>query len=149
MAGTPTLARLGFGSKLSIGDGAGPEVFAVVGDLKSINGPNQSRGQVEVTHMDSPDGYVEYIGDLKDGGEVSFTVNFAREDAGQAAVFTAFGSGRVANFRLQFPNPTSGKKRFEFAAYVSNLSNSFPVRGAMEQTITLKIARDVQLVNDV
>jgi hypothetical protein len=58
----------------------------VVGGLSNIGAPEITRDTIEETNHESPDGYKEFIGGLKDGGEFTVEGTFAKGDTGQAAI---------------------------------------------------------------
>jgi|SRR5579875_368408 len=60
-----------------------------VGELTSISGPTQKLKSIEVTSMDSPNGYAEFIAGIIDGGQVQVEGNFTNA-AGQAALQSDF-----------------------------------------------------------
>ena len=62
----------GFGTQLQRFNGA---TFEVIASLTSISGPGIKRETIDVTAHDSPNGWMEFLGGLKDGGEVSFDMN--------------------------------------------------------------------------
>lgn len=66
----------GFGVQLQRGDGAATEVFTTIADVTSLNPPNISRETLDVTSHDSPNGWMQFLGSLKDPGEVSADVNY-------------------------------------------------------------------------
>jgi predicted secreted protein len=84
-----------------------------VGSLTSIGGLALSADPIEVTALDSADGYREYIGGLKDGGELSLSGLFDYSDAGQKALYTAFGSGAVTSCSIVFPTALSCSWSFD------------------------------------
>ena len=51
---------IGLGTLLKIGDGATPEVFAAIAEVKDITGPGLSREFAEFTRQQSSGGYREY-----------------------------------------------------------------------------------------
>ena len=51
---------VGLGTLLKIGDGASPETFTAIAEVKDITGPNMSMEFAEFTHQQSTDGYREY-----------------------------------------------------------------------------------------
>ena len=67
----------GHGTFLQIGDGAVSEMFTTIAEVMNIDGPNLQQETVEVTSHDSTDRWREFIGGLKDGGEISFGLNFS------------------------------------------------------------------------
>ena len=67
-----TAAKSAQGVQLKSGDGAGPEVFTKIGELKDISGPDEASDQLDATSLDSTS--KEFIGGLRDGGEVKCAV---------------------------------------------------------------------------
>jgi predicted secreted protein len=62
----------GFGTQLLRFNGS---TFESIASLTSISGPGLSRETIDVTAHDSPDAWMEFLGGLKDGGEVSCDAN--------------------------------------------------------------------------
>lgn len=93
MAGTGAA----LGTKLKIGT-------AEVGKLTSIGGLEISADTIEITALDSADGYREFTGGLKDGGEVSISGYFDSGDTdGQIALMTALNTGASTAMTIVFP----------------------------------------------
>ena len=53
----------------------GPAVFTAIGNVTSVKGPEMERATYDVTAHDG-DGWKEFIGGLKDGGEVTLGLNY-------------------------------------------------------------------------
>ncbi len=75
-----TEAKIGYGSKFLV---ATPETvddptptYEEMAEVTRIGPPQMTRDIEEATHMQSPAGWKEYIEGLKDGGEVSISLNF-------------------------------------------------------------------------
>ena len=90
------------GTKFSIGE-------KVVGSLKSIGGVEASADTIDVTTIDNADGYREFVGGIKDGGEVPLEGYFDYSDDGQKALYDAFESGAALKCTITFPAPLSCK----------------------------------------
>jgi len=65
-----------FGTLLKIGDGATPENFTTVAELRTISGPTISADTIDVTTHNTPTPFRRFIAGLLDGGEVTFDLNF-------------------------------------------------------------------------
>lgn len=131
-----TAARLGYGTKLKMGDGASPEVFTEIAEIKSLEDSDSSE-QVEVTNHQSASSRREYINGLIDGDEITFTVNYLPTNVTHDRI-TGLRSkvgGASVNFRLEEPGNSTGQ---EFDALVINCGRSYPVDNVMEMTVTLK-----------
>ena len=131
-----TSALIGHGTLLKRGDGGGPEVFTTVAEVQDITGPSGSLDTSDVTNMDSPDKYKEFIAGLLDGGDVSFDVNFINV-ASQTDILTDHQNRTKRNFEMIFPLP--GNPKWSFTGFVTGFDNSAPVEGALTASITIKI----------
>ena len=130
-----TSAIAGNGVLLKLGDGGTSEVFTTIAEVLDIDGPNQTREQIEVTSHSSA-GWREYIAGLKDGGEVSFPINSVPSDQTQDDLLAMLESGEDANFKIVYPNGY----RDTFAAIVTDWGTKSPVDGAVTEEIKLKIS---------
>jgi predicted secreted protein len=66
----------GFGTKLLRSDMESSPTFTELAGITSISGPGISREILDVTAHDSADAYREFLGGVKDPGEVSVDVNY-------------------------------------------------------------------------
>jgi len=76
-----------------------------IAELQSVTGPNQKVNLLDVSNMDSPNGYNEFIAGMGEGGEVSFEGNYLN-DASQAQALTDFQAKTVRNFGVVIPLAT-------------------------------------------
>lgn len=135
MANPNSEARLGYGTKLLMGDGGSPQTFAEIGEVGDFE-DGDSVELVEVTNHQSPNSRREYIAALKDGAEISFPVNYIPTHATHNRATGLRGKiGEVVSFRIEAPGETEG---YEFYGLVMNVTNSFPVQTVMQMTVTLK-----------
>jgi hypothetical protein len=142
-----TKAKSGKGTLLRLGDGATPtEGFTTVLEVKSIDGPSETAELEDVTHMESPSDYKEYIPTLLDGGELAFEANLVPGDPEQEILTAALQARARKNARVIVPG---GLKRYEFAVVVTRMSRSFPTNASMKLAGTLKITGPVALVANV
>jgi hypothetical protein len=137
--GSPSQAILGYGTILERGDGASPtENFAAIAEVLDINGPNRSRDFEDVTHQQSPGGYLEWLPKLKNGGELKFDLHFLPKHASQTALNTDYEAGTKTNYRIKWPftPPVIGS----FSAFVQEPPTpTAPVNGKLTATCTLKL----------
>src|SRR6266567_3427774 len=111
MSYTESAARLGLGTQLQMGNNdadplASPavvETFTDVGEITSLGKSGAKADTPDVTNMQSPDGFREFISGLREAGEVSCTVNYVHGDTTQAAVEGLFNDGERRNWRIQVP----------------------------------------------
>ena len=81
----------------------GSDTFNEVGNVTALSGPTISKDQVETTDMDSV--VKEYLGDLADTGELSFTCNRNYGNTGQTAIRTDALGATQRNFRIEKLDP--------------------------------------------
>lgn len=124
----------GFGTSLARGNGADPEVFAVIAGVTNISGPGISREVLDVTGHDSPDAYREFLGGLKDPGEVSADINY------RPAVHDQFvddlDDEEPRNYKLVFPDGTE----WAFPAILTNFEPTAPMDDKLTASITWKVS---------
>lgn len=65
-----------FGTQLQRSDMAGSPTFTAIANVTDITPPALERETLDVTTHGSPDAWREFIGGLKDGGEVSIDINY-------------------------------------------------------------------------
>lgn len=140
-----TDAAIGFGTLFKTGNGATPELFSTVAEVTGITPPAMSRDTVDATHELSPEAWREFIAGLKDGGEVSFDMNFV-PDSADAANFMAEldlqGSAATKNRLILFPDGSV----FKFAAILTGYEPDAPIDDKMSASVTFKVTGKPNLV---
>ena|SRR5688500_3473366 len=135
------LGRWAFGTLLQVGDGADPEVFATIAEVKDIDGPDISMDTEDITPHDAVGGWEEFVPTILRSGEITFDLNFVPSNAqhGDASggLIASLKSRARKNYRLVLP--TSPAYQWTFAAYVTGFSNSMPVGGVLGASVTLKV----------
>ena len=119
----------------------GTEVFATIAEAKSISGPQRQQSLIEVTHMESPNYYREYLPSLLDAGEVTFDVNWTNI-AAQVALITDLEARTKRNFKLVFIAST-GTVTYSFSGYITNIEHNFQMEEAISASMTIKITSSV------
>lgn len=141
-----TDATIGLGTTLAYGNGATPEVFTTVAEVINISGPNMSRELPDATHLGSPNGYREFIGGLKDGGEVTLECNWIPGNATQdqsTGLLSIFDSGATKNWKVTLP--TTPTVTMTFAGVVSAFEPDIPVDDKLGLSVTIKVSGKVTL----
>lgn len=135
MANPNSEARLGYGTKLRMGDGGSPQTFTEIGEVGDFE-DSDSVELIEVTNHQSPNRRKEYIGALTDGAELSFPVNYIPDHATHNRTTGLRGKiGEVIDFQIIAPGET---EIYQFSALVMSVGRSFPVQGVMQMNVTLK-----------
>jgi predicted secreted protein len=101
----------GFGTQLRRGDGATPEVFTALANITGLTPPGLSRDTIDVTTHGSPNAWKEFIGGLKDGGEVSVDVNY--DPADHDSLIADFNDRDPRSWQVVFPDPAATTWTFE------------------------------------
>lgn len=130
-----------FGTLLKIGDGGATESFTTIAEVKDITGPGLEQAANEVTSHGSTNGWREFIGGLKDGGEVTFEVNFVPTGATHdetTGLIAELTGGTVTNYQVVWPD--SGSTTWQFAALCTAFEPGAPVDGVLMASVTLKIS---------
>lgn len=131
-------ARAGRGTTLKIND-------VLVAENIDIGAIEPTATTIDVTNHDTTNnGYSEFIGGFKDGGEIEVTGNYVAGDAGQQAFAPVFESGETADFEINYPKRSteSAGPKWEFTAMISKCS---PISAAnttdqLKFAMTLKIS---------
>lgn len=128
-------ADTGFGTKLLKGDGATPtEAFTDFGiEITSITPPGLSRDSIDVTHMQSPDEFREFIEGLMNAGEFSCDLNW--KPSATDTIVAELISGK-ANWQMQFPNGVT----WTMSAFVTNYPITVPMDNKMTASVTWKVS---------
>lgn len=138
-----TVGSSGFGTLLKRGDGATVESFATVAEVKSISGPSLSMETIDATHMESPSGFREWLPSFKDGGEVTFDLNFLPATAAQTGLTTDFRNRTKRNWKIFWPN--TGTTKWSFSGYVTGFTPSAAVGDILAASATIKVTGDVTI----
>lgn len=125
----------GRGTALQRGDGATPEVFTTIANVTSINPPSMERETIDVTAHDSVDGWMEFVGGLKDGGEVSADINY---DPSEHDILAAdFDDEEPRNYRIVFPDPDA--TTWSFSAILTGFEVEAPYDDKLSASLTWKV----------
>jgi predicted secreted protein len=110
-----------------------------VAGLTSISGLELSADTTDVTTLDSAGGYREFIGGLKDAGEVSVEGFLdATTGKGQKEMYDLFESGAVEDFTIDFPAET--KTKWEFKGIVTGFSTNVSLEDPLAFSATIKVS---------
>lgn len=126
-----------FGTQLQRGDGATPtETFTAIANVTDITPPGLERETLDVTSHGSPDGWREFIGGLKDGGEVEIELNYDPRE--HDADFKAdLEDSEPRNYKVVWPG-TLGE--WSFKAVLTNFETSAPHDDKLSASATFKVS---------
>jgi predicted secreted protein len=115
---TGSAAFAGRSSQLQRGNGATPEVFTTISEIKSITRGGSKADLADVTNMDSGN-YREFLPTLLDAGEFSFEGNYVPSDVTTQNLQADFDNQVKRNWQIVLPNSLG---TWSFAGYVSALN---------------------------
>lgn len=122
-----------FGTQLLRGDGGTPEIFTAIANVTSISGPGLSRETIDVTAHDSPDGWMEFLGGLKDAGEVSADINY--DPSKHDTLVADFDDDEPRNYQLVFPDSTT----WSIQAILTGFEPEAPYDDKLAASLTFKV----------
>jgi len=124
------------GTVLKIGNGASPEVFTAISEIKNFTGPGGAAAVIDVTDLSSL--AKEKRMGLADEGQLSFVLHYIPSDT-QHAALRAAKAGRVeTNFQIEFTDAAPSTV-WSFSGFVTNFSVSGSVDGVIEGNVTIEI----------
>jgi predicted secreted protein len=134
------------GGTIELIDDADPD-YQNIGEINDLQPPSPTKETVDTTHMGSTGGYREFISGLKDGGEVTFNMNFSYAD------YLVFKNNfeddlQPRKYRVQFPDDAINKTTWYFSAVVTDIPVTAPTGDKVTADITLKISGKSTLTNN-
>lgn len=116
-----------------------------IAEVTNIGGPSFSAETIEATHLRSPDYWREYIGSLKDGGDLTFDVNFLVANAthnaatGMLSTFNSAGAATRDTWDIIFPDTAS--TTWTFGGIITGFElNGIEIDGKLTASLTVKIS---------
>ena len=120
---------------------ADTEEWENLSEVTAINGPDKSRGTIDVTNLNSLDGYREFISAIRDAGQISATMNFTR--AGYDMMNNDFEDDDPKTYRILLPDPDETTLVFE--GLVTELPMSIQVDSQITMDTVVKISGKVDV----
>lgn len=128
------MADIGFGAKFHRGSGS-PLAYASVGEVIDLKLPELTRDTKETTHFESPNGWREFIGALRDAGEFGVTIQFDAV-ADLAAFIADFKNKNAVPYRIIFPN----NDHWDISGLVTKVGTIVPMEDRMTCEIGIKVS---------
>jgi predicted secreted protein len=85
-----------------MGDGASPEVFTAVANVRSIAFSGRDAEEIDFTHLASTGGFRELRAGFKDPGSIALETHFDPTNATHTNMLTKFLSGAQFNWRINY-----------------------------------------------
>ncbi|MDT0568862.1 phage tail tube protein [Streptomyces sp. DSM 3412] len=124
-----------FGTQLQRGDGATPEIFTPIANVTDITPPGIERETYDVTAHDSEDAWREFIGGLKDGGEVELDLNYDPRE--HDSLLADFADAVPRSYKVVWPG-TLGN--WAFKAIITNFEPEAPHDDKLAASVTYKVS---------
>jgi len=132
-------AAMGAGAAFGIGDGATAETFTDLAEVISISPPSQSTDIIDVTHLKSTNRRREFLAGFIDPGDVSLELNHVPGSAADVAIQALEGLATTTNFRVTFPDGTSGSVTWIFAGLLQGYEPNITPDDKMTANVTIKV----------
>ncbi len=124
-----SLAFKGQGTQLQSDFGTGG-TFTTIAEITKVQRTGGKSDLADVTNLDSPDSYREYLPTLLTAGDISIDGNYlGNQDGSQAQFQTMFDQQTKANWQIVLPaanGGTSSLGTWTFAAYVASFDFDLP-----------------------
>ncbi|MFJ4687053.1 phage tail tube protein [Streptomyces sp. NPDC088789] len=121
-------------------DSTGAGTFVAIANVSDISGPERSREAIEVTAHDSPDQYREFAKGLKDGGEVTITLNYDPADPSHTSLDADFEEKDLRAYQVVILPGDVDEHTWDFRALITDIGDAFPHDDKMEREVTVKIS---------
>ena len=119
-----------------------PPSLTLIAEVRSIDGPGLSADLIDVTNQSSPNSFREKIQGLKDGGDVTFDINYLPADSTHDAttgLIDKYQNGTLQGYSLSFPD--SPPVIYTFTAFITNFSPSSDIESQLTASVTLTSSR--------
>lgn len=127
------------GTLLKIGDGASPEVFTTIGQVRSIDGPNATTEIVDTTTHSLAGYWRSKLAVLIDPGNLTFDINWDVADATHApatGLWALFIALTLRAAQCIFPNSAG---QMDFDQYIASHAFAAPVDDVLMASIDMAI----------
>jgi predicted secreted protein len=132
--------RDGFGTQFRRATTLAPgTVFETIADVTNIGGPERSRETIDVTSHNSPGQWMEFIGGLKDGGEISLDINYDPAELTHD-LDDDFDDDVPRNYQIVILPDTEDEHTWSIKGIMTGLGDEFPYDDKMARTMTVKVS---------
>lgn len=138
-----TQARIGHGVLFQRQNDDSPPTYDSIAEVTNVSGPSLSRETQDASHSDSTERWRDFIAGMKDGGEVTVTMNFLPDHDTQKyatdGLLKDFDSNSLRNYRITFPGD-SPQVSWTFAGLLTGWNPEVPVGETMTVTASFKVS---------
>lgn len=133
-----TQAQIGYGTQFYMQDANSPTAYTLLGEVTNVTPPALARDAIDASHEQSPNAWREFIGGMKDGGEVSLELNFVPGSASTARLIAAFEQQAAISCKIVFPD--SPATTWTFDTIITEFAPEAPLDDKMAASVTLKVS---------
>lgn len=135
------------GTLMKLGNGASPEVFTTISQVRSIAGPTTKATVQDVTTHSTSGNWMEKLATLIDPGTLSFPINYDKTDTAHAfttGIWNLLINLTEKNFHCVFPASIG---YLSFSAYATSHAFDLPVDNVIRANIELTINGAITAAN--
>src|SRR3546814_17581816 len=118
-------------------DSTGGGVFVTIANVSDISGPSRSREAIEVTAHDSPNQYREFVKGLKDGGEVTITINYDPGASTHRDLEADVEEADLRDYQVVVLIGEADTSIWAFSGLITSIGAEFTVDNRVEREVTL------------
>lgn len=123
-----------FGTKWAFSTDGGT-TFTDVAEVVNIDVLDVSADTTDVSSHDSPDQYREFVGGMKDGGELSFDINY--DPAKHGAIMSNIGGDPIKH---KITLPDAGAATVEFDGIITGFKAQAPYDDKLSASVSVKVS---------
>ena len=116
--------------------------YTSVGNIQSIDGPNQGRNSIDVSTMESTSRFREFLPGALDAGELTCEMNYDGTASGTADALNTLYASTATNWEwtIQFLDNTSTPSKFASIGHLTALGFAVPsFDDKVSQSLSLKL----------
>jgi len=135
------MSILGVGTKLEYYEGA---AYHAIANIYSLTGPSLTKETVDSTALDTPNGYRQFIGSLKNSGTLTFSLLFT--STGYQKIKEFYDSNTSVQYRITLPDKATVEghgSQFVFNGLVTELPLTVPTEDKVTCDVTMQIVDSV------
>lgn len=131
--------RDGFGTLFQRATTLSPgTTYETIANVTNISGPERTRETIDVTAHDSPDQWMEFIGGLKNGGEVQLDINYDPAELTHD-LDDDFDDTEPRNYRVVILPDTADEHTWQIKGIMTTVGDEFPYDDKMARSVTIKV----------
>lgn len=130
------------GTQFYISNGESTPAWVKIGNVKSVSGiDGGTSNDIDITNLDST--AKEYAQGLKDSGELSLTMDWNGEDAGQIECQQSFDGSLIRKFYIKIPLGGTDYSYASFNGTVKGFSKDGGVDAVWTSSVSIRISGSI------